>query len=147
MKIGAITARMAGAFALLVTAQLAPTQAAAQNALSLQNRMALQRAAVELYNTCMATDGSEGAEAACACVTGYMAGAMTDREFDIVARLGRIGTLIEEGQPENVVQAEIAAFFQAGYTQGEADAVSAKMSAMTARGDAVCAPFGPNVSA
>ncbi len=130
MKLIRIAAALAAGFGAV---QFAPAAA--------QDYQALQRSSLDLYSTCLSAGGAEANSAICACIAGYFGGAMSDREYDIVARLGKIGTLIESGAAQPVINAELVAFFAAGYTQGDADAVSAKMEAVTARGDVICAPY------
>ncbi|MEO1136155.1 MAG: hypothetical protein AAFW68_06035, partial [Pseudomonadota bacterium] len=106
-----------------------------------QDYEALQRASVELYSACLETEDTGATESACACLAGYLGGSMSNRDFDIIGRLGKIGVMIENGASEAAVEAEVSAFFSSGYTQVDADNASATMNAVAAKGDIICAPF------
>lgn len=127
--------KTAGVFAVLTVATLTASASA-------QDFQALRQASIDVYNTCaIASETSNAIDPTCACIAGYYGGALTDREFEIVGHLGRIGVLVESGASEDAVNAEIGNFFAAGFTQAEADAASAKMNAVTLRGATICSPY------
>jgi len=136
MKVLKSIAAIIAAFGVIMSAPVS-----AQNNFGSSNYQKLREASIEVYNSCLAVGGAEANSAICACVAGYLGGAMNDREYEIMGRLSKIGTLSAEGASEAEIQAEIQAFFAAGFTPAEADAVSAKMNSMTARGDMICAPY------
>lgn len=106
-----------------------------------QNQQTLRDSSVSLYNVCLYSAGELGTDAACACTAGFIGGVLTEREFDIAARLGRIAVLSETGASDAEIQAEVNNYFAAGYTEADADYVNAKISAAANRGDAICAPY------
>ncbi|GJL93245.1 hypothetical protein [Hyphococcus sp.] len=122
----------AAAWTAMLLAMAAPAAA--------QDTQALQAASIDIYNTCLFAAGDYN-EAGCACTAGFVGGAMSEREFDIAARLGRIGQLNMSGATQEAINAEVLAFLNAGYTQADADAVNAKMQSIAAKGDAICAPY------
>lgn len=105
-----------------------------------QDAQALRDASIEIYNTCLFAAGDYN-DAGCACTAGFVGGAMTEREYDIAARLGRIGRLNMSGATQDAINAEVMAFISAGYTEADADAVNSKMQSIAAKGDAICAPY------
>ncbi len=125
------TAAAFGALAVMSMSTAAPAQ----------DYQALREASIALYNTCLTAAGAAATSAGCACTAGFLGGALSEREYDIAARLGTIGTLIEGGASDAEVTAEVAAFFAAGYTEADADIVTAKLDVHTARGNAICSPY------
>lgn len=105
----------------------------------------LATSATEMYRACHAFAKRQPTiatpEQACACMAGYMGGALSDRDYDIASRLARVGLMIENGAPQEQVNAEVAAFYAAGYTTQDSERVSALMGQIADRGDAVCGPF------
>lgn len=87
------------------------------------------------------TQGAADVRASCACITGYMGGAMNDRDFEVAAILLRVGEMTESGVPEATIQAEIMAFFERGFTEADVQRVAAMVDQMSTRGDAVCSQF------
>jgi hypothetical protein len=122
----------AAAYAAILLALFAPASA--------QDTQSLRDASIEIYNTCLFAAG-EYNDAGCACSAGFIGGAMTEREYDIAARLGKIGRMNMSGATQEAVNAEVLAFLSAGYSQADADAVSTKMQSIAAKGDAICAPY------
>lgn len=97
-----------------------------------------------VYLSCAQVSGRAGGpdvRASCACITGYMGGAMSDRDFEVVAVLLRVGEMTQSGAPEATIQAEIMAFFERGFTEGDVQRVAAMVDQIGARGDAVCGQF------
>ena len=127
----------AAAVALFITA--AP--AAAQN----DQSGSITATAREVYNSCLSISrkqgGGNGSEG-CACVTGYMGGMMSDRDFEVASVLLRVGEMSEEGAAQSDIDAEVRAFIQRGFTEEDVRRVAAMVQAAGARGDAVCAQFG-----
>lgn len=102
-----------------------------------------------IYQSCASVTGRAGAgdvRASCACITGYMGGAMSDRDFEVVAILLRVGEMTDTGASEAAIQAEIMAFFERGYTEDDVQRVAAMVDQMSTRGDAVCGQFEPQGS-
>jgi len=131
--------------AAIIAAAIATGSANAQTYAS----STLPATARSIYQSCtQVAGGSTGADmrASCACITGYMGGAMSDRDFEVVAVLLRVGEMTESGAPEATIQAEIMAFFERGFTESDVQRVSAMIDAVTARGDAVCGQFEPQGS-
>ena len=96
----------------------------------------------EVYQSCTrVTAGAGDVRASCACLTGYMGGAMTDRDFEVVAILLRVGEMTESGAAEAAIQAEIMAFFERGFTEADVQRVAAMVNQISSRGDAVCGQF------
>ena len=98
----------------------------------------------DVYSTCVEVsrkNGSLDAAEACACVTGYMAGAMSDRDYEVASVLLKIGDMAESGASQSEIQAEIIAFFERGFTEADVNRVAATIQAIGSRGDAVCAQF------
>lgn len=111
-----------------------------------QNFMPYQVTAIarEVYIACNEVGRREGSldpRAACACVTGYMAGAMSDRDFEVASVLLKVGEMTERGAAQSEIEAEILDFFQRGYTQDDVNRVAAQVRQIGARGDAVCSQF------
>ena len=125
----------------IAAALLAAMTFAAPASAQTQDYQALYEASLELYATCLYANGEQSSDAGCACTTGYIGGVMSDREFDIAARVGRIGRLNEQNAPQSQIDAEVNAYFAAGYTEAEAVAMAAKLEALAARGDAICSPY------
>jgi hypothetical protein len=121
--------------ASVVAALLSP--ATAQN-----NQLSgLAETAQGVYASCRSMSAREGfadAAAACACVTGYMGGMMSDRDFEIAAMLLKVGEMTENGASEAAIEAAIMAFFERGFTEADVQRVAAMVEAAGARGDAVC---------
>jgi len=109
-----------------------------------QNYDALRSAAVTIYETC--AFASDTTSEACACVAGYYGGLMTDRQFDIAARLARIGMIAEGGGSEAAVNTEVQAYLAAGYTVDEGSAVEALLIGDGLRGEVICGAFEGNAS-
>ena len=104
----------------------------------------LPATARSIYQSCaQVAGGSSGADvrASCACITGYMGGAMSDRDFEVVSILLRVGEMTELGASEAAIQAEIMAFFERGFTEADVQRVSAMVDQIGARGDAGCGQF------
>jgi len=102
-------------------------------------------AARQVFASCESLSRREGVavdvRAACACLTGYVGGIMTDRDFEVAAFLLRVGDMTETGASPASIEAEIMAFFERGYTEDDVQRVAAAVEAASARGDAVCAQF------
>lgn len=97
-----------------------------------------------VYASCSALSEREGLSdprAACACLTGYMGGAMSDRDFEVASVLLRVGEMEESGASEIAIEAEIMAFFERGFTEDDVTRVAAMVDAISARGDALCGQF------
>ncbi len=128
------------AIAALAAAISVSTPAGAQNyALS-----SLPATARSVYQTCAqltARAGGVDIRASCACITGYMGGALSERDFEVVAVLLRVGEMTDSGASEASIQAEIMAFFERGFTEQDVQRVAAMIDQITARGDAVCGQF------
>ena len=105
-----------------------------------QDSQALYEASLELYSICLYGTSAEQTSA-CACTAGYVGGALNDREFDIAARVARIGRLTEQNAPQSQIDAEVSAYYAAGYTEAEAIATAAKLESIASRGDTICAPY------
>lgn len=111
-----------------------------------QNNMppSLTATARNVYQSCARVTAGAGAgdvRASCACLTGYMGGAMSDRDFEVVAILLRVGEMTESGAAESAIQAEIMAFFERGFTEADVQRVAAMVNQISSRGDAVCGQF------
>lgn len=106
-----------------------------------QDAQALRDASVTLYNVCAFAAGDVATDAGCACTAGFIGGVLTEREYDIAARLGRLGMLTQSGASESEIQAERDAFYAAGYTDADVENVLSKLQYHTARGDAICSPY------
>lgn len=106
-----------------------------------QNYQQLRQASIDIYNTCLTAEGDSASYAGCACLAGFIGGVLTEREYDIAARLVRIGSLVENGASEAMIAEEVNAFARAGYTADDADAVTMKLEQETARGNAICSPY------
>jgi hypothetical protein len=102
-------------------------------------------AAIQVYASCESMSQRAGiavdVRAACACLTGYVGGMMSDRDFEVAAFLLRVGEMTETGVPQAAIEAEIMAFFERGFTQADVQRVAAAVDAASARGDAICAQF------
>ncbi len=98
----------------------------------------------QVYASCLSMSRKEGVAdpaAACACVTGYMGGSMSDRDFEVASVLLRVGEMTESGASQASIEAEIMAFFERGYTEDDVNRVAAQVEQISARGDAVCGQF------
>jgi hypothetical protein len=99
----------------------------------------------QVYTSCESISQREGVaidiRAACACLTGYVGGTMSDRDFEVAAFLLRVGEMTETGVPQAAIEAEIMAFFERGFTEEDVQRVAAAVDAASARGDAICAQF------
>lgn len=97
----------------------------------------------DVYAACarMSTGGGIDVRASCACITGYMGGAMNDRDFEVAAVLLKIGEMTETGAPQASIDAVIIDFLQRGFTEADVTRVAAMVEQMGARGDAVCGQF------
>lgn len=111
-----------------------------------QDAQALRDASVSLYQVCIVASGDAATNAGCACTAGFIGGALTEREYEVVARIGEIGVMSESGASEEEIQAAVDLFFADGYTLEEADAANAKLAIAAAKGDAICAPYGEEPS-
>jgi hypothetical protein len=128
------------ALAALAAALTLSTPAVAQN-YQLNSVTATAR---QVFASCVSMSRKEGAAnpaAACACVTGYMAGAMNDRDFEVAKTLLRVGEMTENGTSQATIEAEIMAFFERGFTEADVERVAAQVEQMSSRGDAVCGQF------
>lgn len=97
-----------------------------------------------IYASCAQMSQKQGmadVRAACACITGYMGGAMSDRDFEVASVLLRVGEMTENGTPQATIEAEIMAFFERGFTEADVNRVAAMVDQMSTRGDAVCGQF------
>lgn len=98
----------------------------------------------QVYVSCMNVSVSNGVtdpRASCACITGYMAASMNDRDFEVVSILLRVGEMSENGSAKSEIEAEITAFFERGYGKDDIDRVAATVQQIGARGDAICSQF------
>lgn len=128
------------AFAAIAGALAVSSPASAQN----YAYSTVAASAQNIYASCARMSQSKGmadVRAACACITGYMGGAMSDRDFEVAAFLLRVGEMAESGGPEATIQAEIMAFFERGFTESDVQRVASMVDQMSTRGDAVCGQF------
>lgn len=98
----------------------------------------------EIYQSCSrisAGSGMADIRAACACITGYMGGALNDRDYEVAAILLRIGEMSEAGAPDSAIEQEVIGLLQRGYSQADVQRVAALVEQIGARGDAVCGQF------
>jgi hypothetical protein len=98
--------------------------------------------AQDMYLSCVQAASQQGLanpDGSCACAAGYLGGALSDRDFDIASRLTRMGAMVASGASQAEIEAEVAAFQAAGYTEADASRVTQIAQAHTARGNAICA--------
>lgn len=96
-----------------------------------------------VFDFCENTSDGQDLTAACACFTGYMGGALGDRDYETMAFLLRIGEMTESGAPQADIEKEIFAYFNRGFTQADVERVAGMIEGMVDRGDAVCGQFTP----
>lgn len=104
----------------------------------------------EIYQSCSrisADSGMADVRAACACITGYMGGAMNDRDYEVAAILLRIGEMSEAGASDSEIEQEVIALLQRGYSEADVQRVAALVDQIGARGDTVCGQFQGRASA
>lgn len=125
-----------------IMATIAAAMASAGAAAAQNNQFsAVAETARGVYASCRSLSAREGvadARAACACVTGYMGGMMSDRDFEVAAVLLKVGEMTESGASQAAIEAEIMAFFERGFTESDVQRVSSMVETAGARGDAVC---------
>jgi hypothetical protein len=129
---------LAAAAATFASASLAP--AGAQT----YGNAAVTASARNIYAACAQMSQRSGmgdVRAACACITGYMGGTLSDRDYEVAAILLRVGQMTENGASQDAIDSEIIAFFQRGFTETDVNRVAAAVDQMSARGDAICGQF------
>jgi len=103
----------------------------------------------QVYASCVSISRQQGIadpRMACACVTGYMGGALSDRDYEVAAVLLRVGEMTENGASQQAIEAEIIAFFERGFTEADVQRVSSAFDQISARGDTVCKQFESNAA-
>jgi hypothetical protein len=78
---------------------------------------------------------------ACACLTGYLGGKMSDREYVVLGYVMRVAVMQENGASELQINAVVQELIADGYTLQEVQSVASLIDQYSARGDAICAPF------
>ncbi len=109
----------------------------------------VETSARSIYASCArmsAASGMNDVRAACACITGYMGGALNDRDYEVAATLLRVGEMAETGASQTAIEAEIMAFFERGFTEADVNRVAGLVQQMGVRGDVVCGQFEPRGS-
>src|SRR5690606_28186328 len=105
--------------------------------------------AQEIYTSCLEVGRDSGAadpSDACACLAGYLAGALSDRDYEVAGVLLKVGQLMNAGASQSQIEAEIVAFLQRGFTEDDVRRVGGAVEAIAARGQSVCGQFEKNSS-
>jgi len=110
---------------------------------------AVTSAAREIYDSCTEVSDDSGISdprAACACVAGYLAGVLSDRDYEAMGLIIKIGAMDATGAPQSEIDAQLEEYFARGFQPADVDRLLNTFEAVKTRGGAVCDQFSANPS-
>ena len=110
---------------------------------------AVTSAAREIFDSCTDVSGESGfsdPSGACACVTGYLAGVLSDRDYEAMGLIMKIGALGSRNAPQSEIDVVLEEYFSRGFQSADVERLLNMFEDVKTRGGAVCDQFSASSS-